>query len=146
PIPLSIEGKQVRRPDLLAYTPNSRFAIEAKGFSGGFGNMNDHKSQSETGGIPVNFTVASVSYDLYNQVKCKYYDPYNDDVPYDNELLRKLTKHYYSGLSEFLNEKYFNYREIVIQGEKFYEVELFYKPFDKLFLDEFPFRHFFHFE
>jgi hypothetical protein len=146
PIPLFANGRQVRRPDLLAYTTNSRFAVEAKGFSGGFGNMNNHKTQSQTGGIQVNFTVASVSYDLYNQVKCKYHDPFNDNVPYDNELLIKLTKEYYSGLSEFLNEKYFNYSVIEIQGEKFYEVELSYRPFEKLFPDEFPFRHFWHFE
>ena len=146
PIPLFVNGRQVRRPDLLAYTANSRFAIEAKGFSGGFGNMNNHKNQSQTGGIRVNFTVASVSYDLYNQVKCKYHDPFNDNVPYDNELLRRLTKEYSSGLSEFLNEKYFNSRVTEIQGEKFYEIELSYRPFEKLFPDEFPFRHFWHFE
>jgi len=29
-----------------------------------------------------------------------------------------------------------------IQGEKFYEIELSYRPFEKLFPDEFPFRHF----
>jgi len=146
PIPLVINGRQVRRPDLLAYTSNSRFAIEAKGFSDGYGNMNDHKNQSQTGGIKVNFTVTSVAYNLYGQVKCKYHDPYNDNVPYDNELLRKLTKYYYSGLSEFLNEKYFDYREAEFQGEKFYEVEISYRPFEKLFPDEFPFRHFWHFE
>ena len=146
PIPLFVNGRQVRRPDLLAYTANSRFAIEAKGFSGGFGNMNNHKNQSQTGGIRVNFTVASVSYDLYNQVKCKYHDPFNDNVPYDNELLRRLTREYYGGLSEFLNEKYFNYNVTEIQGEKFYEIELSFRPFEKLFPDEFPFRHFWHFE
>src|SRR5690606_29754570 len=39
PIPLLMNGRHVPRPDLLAYTSNSRFAIEAKGFSSGFGNM-----------------------------------------------------------------------------------------------------------
>lgn len=146
PIPLFVNGRQVRRPDLLAYTTNSRFAIEAKGFSGGFGNMNNHKNQSQTGGIRVNFSVASVSYDLYNQVKCKYHDPFSDNIPYDNELLRRLTKEYYSGLSEFLNEKYFDSRVTEIQGEKFYEIELSNRSFKKLFPDEFPFRHFWHFE
>lgn len=136
----------VGRPDLLAYKQNSMFAIEAKGYSGIHGNMTTHKAQSQTGGIPVNFSVACVSYNLYNNVQCKYHDPYNDNVPYDNELLKKLTRQYYSGLAEFLNEKYFNYREIEIQGEKFYEVELSYRPFEKLFPDEFPFRHFWHFE
>ena len=146
PIPITVRGRQVRRPDLLAYTENSRFAIEAKGFSGGSRNMNNHKNQSRTGGIRVNYTVASVAYDLYGQVKCKYYDPYNDNIPYDNNLLKELSKDYYSGLAEFLNEKYFNYQEIEVQGEKFYEIELAYRPFEKLFPDEFPFRHFWHFE
>lgn len=136
----------VRRPDLLAYKQNSMFAIEAKGYSGGHGNMTTHKAQSQTGGIPVNFSVACVSYNLYNNVQCKYHDPYNDNVPYDNELLKKLTRQYYSGFAEFLNEKYFNFKEIEIQGEKFYDVELSYRPFEKLFPDEFPFRHFWHFE
>ncbi len=146
PFPLFVNGRQVRRPDLLAYTANSRFAIEAKGFSSGFGNMNNHKNQSQTGGIRVNFTVASVSYDLYNQVKCKYHDPFNDNVPYDNELLRRLTKEYYGGLSEFLNEKFFKSHVTEIQGEKFHEVELSYRPFEKLFPDEFPFKYFMLFE
>ncbi len=69
--------------------------------------MTTHKNQSTTGGIPVNFTVACVSYNLYNQVKCKYYDPYNDNIQFDFEGLKELTKIYYSGLSEFLNEKFF---------------------------------------
>lgn len=136
----------IGRPDLIAYTQNSMFAIEAKGYSNGCGNMTTHKNQSRTGGIPINFSVTCVSYNLYNNVKCKYHDPYNDNVPYDNELLKKLTQKYYGGLSEFLNEKYFKYGEIEIQGEKFYEVELSYRPFEKLYPDEFPFRHFWHFE
>ncbi|AFN74146.1 hypothetical protein MROS_0905 [Melioribacter roseus P3M-2] len=140
---LSIKGS---RPDLLAFNNNATFAIEAKGYSDGHGNMTTHKTQSQTGRIPVNFSVACVSYHLYNNFQCKYHDPYNDNVPYDNELLKKLTRQYYSGLAEFLNEKYFNYREIEIQGEKFYEVELSYKLFEKLFPEEFPFRHFWHFE
>jgi hypothetical protein len=146
PIPLTFNGRPVRRPDLLAYTNHSRFAIEAKGFSGGHGNMTDHKDQSITGGIHVDFTVASVAYDIYNQVKCKYYDPYNENVPYDNELLRKLSQNYYRGLSEFLNEKFFNFREVEFQGEKFYEVELSYRYLEKLFPDEFPFEPIWYFE
>ena len=134
------------RPDLLAFKNNATFAIEAKGYSGRSGKMKTHKAQSQTGGIPVNFSVACVSYNLYNNVKCKYYDPYNDNIPYDNELLKKLTRQHYSGLAEFLEKEHFDYREIKIQGEKFYEVELFYRPFENLFPDEFPFCYFRHFE
>lgn len=146
PIPLSINGVQVKRPDLLAFTSNSKFAIEAKGFSGGCGDMTEHKNQSKTGGIPVNFTIASVSYNLYGQVKCKYHDPYNDNIPFDNQLLQKLTKNYYSGLSGFLNDKFFNYHEIEINGESFYEIELSYKQFEKIFPNEFALREIWRFE
>jgi hypothetical protein len=145
PIPLTRNGKQVKRPDLLAYNSNSRFAIEAKGYSGRSGDMNKHKNQSQTGGIRVNFTVASVAYDLYNQVKCKYYDPYNDNTLYDNELLSKLTKNYYSGLLEFLNKKFFDYREVEFQGERFYEVDLSYF-FERSFHGEYPLKYFYHFD
>lgn len=136
----------VGRPDLLAYKQTSMFALEAKGFSGGFGNMTKHKNQSLTGGIPVNFTIACISYDLYNKVKSKYHDPFNDNVPYDNDILSGLTRNYYTGLAEFLNQKYFEYREFNFQGEAFYEVELSYRSFEKFFPNEFPFRPIWHFD
>lgn len=140
-LPLNVE-----RPDLLAFKQNAMFALEAKGFSGDHGNMTKHKAQSQTGGIPVNFSVACVSYNLYNNVQCKYHDPFNDNIQYDNELLRGLTRNYYKGLSEFLNQKFFEYREFNFQGETFYEVELSFRNFEKLFPDEFPFRPILHFE
>jgi hypothetical protein len=124
------------RPDLLAFKNNETFAIEAKGYSGGAGNMNGHKAQSRTGGISVNFTVASVSYNLYENVRCNYYDPYNDNIPFDNELFRNLTKEYYSGFYKFM--EYGDYREINYQNESFYEVDLFYLPYldEHYFLEE----------
>ena len=125
PIPLSNNGKQVKRPDLLAFSKDECFAIEAKGYSSeGCANMKKHKTQSMAGGIKVNFSIASVSYNLYNEVKCKYHDPFNDNVPYDNELLKRLTKKYYNGLLDFLNPEYFSYQKVKIQGEEFYEVSL----------------------
>lgn len=129
----------VGRPDLLAYKKNEMFAIEAKGYSGGYGNMSTHKIQSKSGGIPVNFSIACVSYNLYNNVQCKYHDPINDNIQYDNKLLRNLTMNYYQGLSEFLNKKFFEYREFSFQGESFYEVELSFKNIDFFSPREFPF-------
>lgn len=136
----------VGRPDLLAFNQNSMFAIEAKGYSGGPGNMSNHKIQSQTGGIPVNFSVACVSYNLYNNVQCKYHDPISDNIEYDNQLLQSLTRNYYQGLSAFLDQKYFRHREVEYNGEKFYEVELSYRLFEKWYGDKSPFRHFLHFE
>ena len=129
----------VGRPDLIAYTRNSMFALEAKGFSGGCGNMATHKNQSRTGGIPVNFTVACISYDLYNNVKCNYHDPYNENVSYDNVTLRGLTRNYYNGLIGFLDRKFFEFQEITLQGENFYEIDLSYGFFGNIFQEEFPF-------
>ena len=128
------------RPDLLAFKNNATFAIEAKGYSGGPGNMNKHKAQSKTGAISVNYTVASISYNLYDNVRCNYYDPYNDDVPFDYKLFRALTKEYYAGFSEFL--KYGHFDEVKYQNESFYEIDLFYPPFwDKYFIEKKPFRY-----
>jgi hypothetical protein len=134
------------RPDLIAYTKNSAIAIEAKGYTKGHGNMKDHKQQSTTGGIPVNCTVACVSYHLYSQVKCKYHDPFNDNIAFDKETFTELTKIYYSGLSEFLNEKYFQYDEIEVNGENFYAVELSENGYKSFFPEVSPFKISKHFE
>ena len=130
------------RPDLLAFTNKSTFAIEAKGFSRSYvNNMINHKNQSQTGGIPVNFTVASVSYNLYNQVKCKYHDPYNGNIPFDEELFAESTKKYYSGFIDFL--KFGDYKEVEYKNEKFYEIDLFSPYFMDINHDIF-FRYFMH--
>lgn len=136
-----------QRPDLVAFTQNSQFTLEAKGrHQTNPGNMTDHKTQASSGNYQRHFSVACVSYNLFGQVTCKYHDPFNDNVPYDNEALQKVTKKYYSGLSDFLEQKYFRYNELDFQGEKFYEIELSYRNFEKIFPDEFPFRHMWHFE
>lgn len=135
-----------KRPDLIAYYPNSVFALEAKGrHQNNPGNMAIHKLQAQAGPINVNFSVACVSFNLFNQVTCNYHDPFNDNIQYDNVSLAALTRNYYKGLLEFLNQKFFEYREFEFQGERFYEIELFNRSFEKIFPDEFlftPFRHF----
>ncbi|WP_339786821.1 hypothetical protein NSQ38_02575 [Paenibacillus sp. FSL R7-0313] len=123
------------RPDLFAFKKSGMFALEAKGYSGRSGDMQTHKIQSQTGGIPVNFTVACVSYNLYKNIRCKYYDPLNDAIEFDSILLRQLTSKYYTGLLGFLNNEHFEYSELVIQGESFYEVNLSDHLF-RLFSDE----------
>lgn len=128
------------RPDLMAYSTNGMFALEAKGrHQTNPGNMNDHKTQAGSGKLPVNFSVACVSYNLFNRVKVNYHDPLNENVPYDNLTLRALTRLYYRGLSEFLNEKYFEVREIEVQGEQFFEIYFSQSYFRKYLLEDRPF-------
>lgn len=126
------------KPDLIAHSPTGIFAVEAKGRNeSNPGDMFAHKAQAGSGKIKVNFSVACVSYNLYRRVTCKYHDPYNADVPYDSLSLQVLTRNYYSGLSGFLDKEMFDYREVSIQGERFFEVELSYRNFDKRTLSEF---------
>ena len=51
-------GQRVRgqRPDLVAFSPTSMFAIEAKGrHQNNPGNMATHKAQAQSGNVKVNF-------------------------------------------------------------------------------------------
>lgn len=130
------------RPDLLAYSPTATFAIEAKGFTGGPGNMTNHKNQAQSGSrhIPVNYSIASVSYNMYNSIQCNYHDPFNDNIKFDDEAFRNSSRQYYSGLSEFLNKNYFEVSEATFGNEKFYEIGLSFRQFEKIFKGDFPIR------
>jgi len=121
------------RPDLLAFKSNSIFAIEAKGRTNDAGDMNEHKKQSKTGDIQVNYSIASVAYNLYDEVHCNYHDPINENVPYNFELLNAASKEYYSGMLDFLNEKYFYISETTINDEKYFEIRLKANQYTKLF-------------
>lgn len=128
------------RPDLIAYTQNSVFALEAKGrHQRNPGSMTAHKRQAKSGPINVNFSVACVSYNLFQKVTCNYHDPFNDNIPYDNISLAALSRNYYQGLAAFLDESLFKYEEVEIQGERFYEVKLLRSNLAKIFPEEFPF-------
>jgi hypothetical protein len=121
------------RPDLLAFQQDKkRFAIEAKGYKGGCGNMEEHKKQSKKGGIPVDFSVACVSYNMYEKIKCNYYDPVNESVPFDEELFKALTKAYYKGFLEFLELPHPDFNH---NAERFYTIK-FSDIITNLFQDE----------
>ena len=134
-----------QRPDLLAYTSSTtRFAIEAKGYRGGAGNMAKHKIQANSGNhiIPVNFSVASVSYNIYNSIRCNYHDPFNENVRFDNDDLKNISKQYYSGFAGFLDKNYFEIYERTYGEENFYEIGLSYRQFKKIFKDNHRFPSF----
>ncbi|MFZ6013174.1 MAG: hypothetical protein ACOYXT_22715, partial [Bacteroidota bacterium] len=134
-----------QRPDLVAFSPTAMFSIEAKGrHQNNPGDMEEHKSQAQSGPISVNFSVACISYNLFNRVVCNYHDPFNENVSYDNQTLQALTKKYYTGLTSFLDRKFFRWTEVQIQGESFYELELGYQSLGRIFPDEFPIRPFLH--
>ena len=140
-------------PDLIAFPHKSSYiAIEAKGFerpnvSDKTNGMVKYKTQAQSGPIKaIGRYVACVSYNLYdpkNGVKCKYYDPPNDNFKDDGGSLKKeLSKGYYSGLLSFM--EYFEYEENRYDNEKFYEIKFSnIRKFNKFFYDElFPLRPF----
>jgi hypothetical protein len=122
---MRVEGLRVigARPDLIAYSSSAVFAIEAKGRSRSDpGDMTEHKTQANSGPLPVNFSVASIAYDIYREVKCNYHDPFKENISYPSDSLTKTSRQYYTGLADFLNQSVFESDIVSIQDEDFYEI------------------------
>ena len=100
------------RADLIGFTEDEKIiSIEAKGLcqrSISKGKMKKYKQQSRNGGLKVDYSIACVSYNLYERVRCKYHDPEGEEIKFDSELFRNLTKNYYSGLSSFIHSDAIN--------------------------------------
>lgn len=113
------------RADLIGFTSDQKtISIEAKGFcksSVSKTEMATYKQQSREGGLGFNYSIACVSYNLYDKVRCKYYDPEGKDIEFDSELFRDLTKNYYAGLYSFI---YPNVRTKIFGSEEFIIVNL----------------------
>jgi hypothetical protein len=104
---MSVRGHKIGggRPDLYCIGDGFQFSIEAKGYDAGHISQKDmikHKDQSRRGPLAVNFTIASVAYNLYNTVRCKYHDPFNDTVHYNEKLNRRILQIYYRGIFEYI--------------------------------------------
>lgn len=118
------------RPDLYGITRNDEtIAIECKGWSNrsvSQADMNDVKNQSRAQQqvLPVTFSVASVSYNLYNRVKVKYYDPPNERSEHDEEFIIPLLTQYYDGVFEYLNKELFDVDDVFINDTRYYKINI----------------------
>lgn len=93
------------RPDFYCTTATQQFAMEAKGYSQrsvGPKEMATHKLQSQAGPIPVHFSVASVTYNIYEGLRCKFHDPVNERTEFLRNVNNTLAKQYYLALHEQL--------------------------------------------
>lgn len=102
-----LSGHQLKgkRPDLYCDTTTKQFAVEAKGLSCksvSRKEMAKHKAQSGEGPISVNFSVASVTYNIYDSMHVKFHDPVGEDAEYSVELNLKLRDAYYRSLLDML--------------------------------------------
>jgi hypothetical protein len=96
-----------KRPDLYCDTLSRQFAVEAKGFkvsTVSANKMNDYKSQSKEGPVPVHFSVASVAYNLYKAPTVKFHDPVGGDVTYAEDINKKLIAIYYRSILDTIEE------------------------------------------
>lgn len=114
------------RPDLYCTTASQQFAMEAKGFSARSvspRDMAEHKEQSRSGPIEVNFSVASVSYNIYEKLRCKFHDPVGKDVPFYKDVNETLARLYYGRLTEELDNS-LSFGELEIYGRSFRAYDL----------------------
>ncbi|HGP0626847.1 TPA: hypothetical protein ACKPX6_004466 [Serratia marcescens] len=104
---MELKGYPIKgdRPDFYCDTLTTQFAVEAKGYS--VQSVSDremvkHKKQSGTGPLSINFSVASVAYNLYKKPKIKFYDPIGNDESYDHDLNSLLRDLYYQNALDFI--------------------------------------------
>lgn len=96
--------RQGRRPDLYCIGGTEQFAVEAKGLSQGLvsqDEMDEHKDQSRQGPLPVHFSVACASYNLYRAFRAKYHDPVSPTRPFNATVNFRLLQSYYQGWLEY---------------------------------------------
>lgn len=120
------------RPDLYCDNISHQFAVEAKGFSASsvsVNEMNGYKKQSQSGPIPVSFSIASVAYDLYNNLKVKFHDPINDNVPYDRELSFQLRSSYFNSVIDLVEQYRFPQTQSDFPDFVSYNLMPFFQPF-----------------
>lgn len=96
------------RPDFYCPSPSGQFSLESKGRKGASPKslMAEAKKQSQAGVLPVSFSYASVTFDLYNKPKCHFHDPIQRAAPEDIDLHRSLARRYYDFIiRDLLNSK-----------------------------------------
>jgi hypothetical protein len=124
-----------QRPDLYCHTNSGFIAVEAKGLkskSVSGKKMNEYKKQAQSGALPKKASIASVAYNIYEEINVKYYDPEDDSGEYP-ELFKQLTIDYYRGVKEYI-DKLFKMKDVRKNGIDYYNLALYYP-------DEWHYKH-----
>jgi len=115
------------RPDFYCDNLIQQFAVEAKGYqckTVSDNKMQDVKLQSQQGPLMVNFSIASVAFDLYHAPNVKFYDPVVADIPYNNELNSQLRDCYFNRILELIDLLNLIPSDLPPRYENFIEYEL----------------------
>lgn len=116
-----------QRPDMFCVSPASTFAIEAKGFNDASVSdnaMRAHKVQASSGQLHADFHVACVSYNLYDQPKCKYHDPEGTGEESSRGFLHNLVQSYYEGWNTFLKMSMIQKDEVLFGGRRYHLISM----------------------
>lgn len=115
-----------KRPDLYCVTRNEQFAVEAKAYSKttiSHTSMAARKKQAQSGPLPVHFAFASVTYNLFGALKCRFHDPVVRDATYNKRLNALLAMNYYESLYQQIGAGR-QARAININGRQYLEFEM----------------------
>ncbi|MFS9275917.1 hypothetical protein QM453_09310 [Streptococcus mitis] len=123
---IPIQGK---RPDLYGISNKGKyFAIEAKGYSQTTSKRYDIKKQAESGPLYKDYSIASVTENIYSNISVDFYDPFSEDNLYKIEN-EQLIKDYYHELIDSLNVKNSikikqNEDEYIVIGKTFFKGDI----------------------
>ena len=121
-----IQGK---RPDLYGLSRRGEyFAIEAKGYSQTTSKRDEIKTQAKSGPLHKDYSIASVTENIYSNISVDFYDPFSEDNLHKIEN-EQLIKNYYHGLIDSLNVKDSikinqNEDEYIIIGKTFFKGDI----------------------
>ncbi len=126
---MAVNGNKIkgRRPDLYCIGQGFQFAVEAKGLAKAevsSAEMAKHKKQSRQGPVPVNFSIASISFNLFHSARCKYHDPINKNTSYNQRANDALLYFYYRGIFEYLDDKFFRVEIGEIEGMRCFFIDI----------------------
>lgn len=100
-----------KRPDFYCISPTQQFVIESKGWD--YSSVSNKKiisvktqaslcMQTNQLPIPINFSVASIAYNIYNTPVIKFIDPEGNSTEYNKELNDELRKGYYDFIRKLI--------------------------------------------
>lgn len=124
------------RPDFFCISPAGQFSLESKGrqtVTAPAALLAEAKVQSATGAIPVPFSYAAVTFDLYGTTQCRFHDPVQRDAPDDLDLHLRLVNGYHGQIvREITGQGQPNVRRIGDRDFLTYSFQLFGRRFQFL--------------
>lgn len=102
------------------------FTVEAKGFSQrtiGPKQFANHKAQSSASQLPINYSVASVTYNIYRRIAARVEDPEFDSRPLDPLFCQSLIEGYFHAIHRRLSSCCDKPIDLRIKDQEYFEYD-----------------------